>query len=305
MKSITHAEEFLRRSQQELHSSLNSLKLEYVAAVRRFAEAARVKRFTALREAIKDLEPQLESELWSEIDGMHLNTEAYNFLISPSGDLEAQSTDIRRVAFQHIRSVIKVTSTRYTPQAAFRAIEIKLARSWLGSTTPATSDSESEIGDDIEGAVRKSINELGFMLRAPITVLATVPFIFGLPIWPWMIQSRSYHLAMDVIYDRYKDEIVDPWIRSLNEEGEKSLIGTIEISSKVAKDLVVSALEREDSRYKRELEGKSKPVDAGRLQHLAATYGNFVAAEEALRQLTVCAKHLSGDATVVSTLSGA
>jgi hypothetical protein len=92
---------------------------------------------------------------------------------------------------------------------------------------------------------------------------------------------------MDVIHNRYKDEIVDPWVRSLNEEGEKSLIGTVEFSSKVAKDLVTSALEREDNRYKRELEGKNKPVDQETLQNLIASYGNLVAAEEALRELFV------------------
>jgi len=184
--------------------------------------------------------------------------------------------------------VIKTTSTRHTAQTAFRAIEEKIARPWLGGPgSPVTSDgeSESDLGDDAEAAVQRSIDELGFMLRAPITMLATVPFVFGLPIWPWMVHSRAYHLGMDVIHDRYRDEIVDPWIRSLKEEGEKSLIGTIEFSSKVAKDLVTSALEREDNRYKRELDGKNKPVDQGTVQHLIAIYGNLVAAEEALREL--------------------
>ena len=97
---------------------------------------------------------------------------------------------------------------------------------------------------------------------------------------------------MDVIHNRYKDEIVDPWIRSLKEEGEKSLIGTIEISSKVAKDLVTSALEREDNRFKREREGKNKPVDQRTVQYLISIYGNLVAAEEALKELFIRVKDL-------------
>ena len=125
------------------------------------------------------------------------------------------------------------------------------------------------------------------MLRAPITALATVPFAFGLPIWSWRVRSRAYHLGMDVIHNRYKDEIVDPWVKSLTEEGERSLIETIELSSKVAKELLISALEREDNRYKRELEGKTKPVDLDTINHLIATYGNLVAAEEALRELFI------------------
>ena len=131
------------------------------------------------------------------------------------------------------------------------------------------------------------------MLRAPITVLATLPFVFGLPIWPWMIYSRAYHLEMDVIYNRYKDEIVSPWVRSLKEEGEKSLIGTIELSSTVAKELVTSALTREDKRYNRELEGKGKPMNQGAVQRLITNYGNLVAAEAALAELLVHIKEMA------------
>ena len=47
------------------------------------------------------------------------------------------------------------------------------------------------------------------------------------------------------------------------------------------------ALEREDNRYKRELDGKSEPVDQGTVQHLIAISGNLVAAEEALRELFI------------------
>jgi len=181
-----------------------------------------------------------------------------------------------------------MTATRNTTQTTFRVIEGKPARPWLGPGSPVTSDGESESdqGGDAEATVQRSIDELGFMLRAPITMLATVPSVFGLPIWPRKVNSRAYHLDMDVIHNRYKDDIVDPWIRGLKEEGEKSLIGTIEASSKVAKDLVTSALERENNRYKRELEGKNKPVDQGTVQHLIAIYGNLVAAEEALRELS-------------------
>jgi len=97
---------------------------------------------------------------------------------------------------------------------------------------------------------------------------------------------------MSVVYNRYKDEIVDPWIKSLKEEGEKSVIGTIELSSKVARELVTSALEREDNRYKRELEEKAKPMDVETVQHLVAMYGNLVAAAEALRELFIRVKDL-------------
>ena len=185
--------------------------------------------------------------------------------------------------------MIRTTETRHTAQTAFRAIEERLARPWLGSVSSATYGGSSETvdNDDVEVAVQRSIHDLGFMLRAPIAVLATVPFVFGLPIWPWMVHSRAYHLGMDVIYDRYKDMILNPWIRSLKEEGEKSLIGTIELSSHVARELVTSALTREDKRYNRELDGKNKPIDQDAVQHLITGYGNLVAAEAALMELVV------------------
>ena len=69
MKSVAHAEEFLRLSQRELHSSLNALKLEYVATIRRLAETAKEKRFKALRDAIKHLDPRLQPKLREEIIG--------------------------------------------------------------------------------------------------------------------------------------------------------------------------------------------------------------------------------------------
>ena len=69
MKTVTHAEEFLRSSQRELHSTLNTVKLEYVTTIRKLAEAAKDKRFKALRDAIKRLDPQLQPKLREAIVG--------------------------------------------------------------------------------------------------------------------------------------------------------------------------------------------------------------------------------------------
>ena len=192
--------------------------------------------------------------------------------------------------------MIRITKTHHTAQALFRAIEERLALPWLGNVRPATNSGSGETvdNDDVEEAVQRSINDLGFMLRAPIAVLATVPFVFGLPIWPWMVHSRAYHLEMDVISNRYRDKIISPWIRSLKEEGERSLIGTIKLSSQVARELVTYTLAREDQRYNRELDGKNKSIDQGAVQHLITGYGNLVAAEAALTTLVVHIKETAG-----------
>ena len=288
MKTVAHAEEFLRSSQRELHASLNALKSEYVSGIRTLAERAKDERFQTLRDGIKHLDPRLQPELHKEIVGTYPFLEsnrARKVLIIISDDLESQSISIRKVAFQQIR---KAADTRHTAQTAFRAIEKALARALLGPVTPSTSDAKSEaVDNDVEAAAQQCFDDLGFMLRAPIAALATLPFVFGLPIWPWMTYSRAYHLEMDVIYNRYKDEITNPWVRSLKEEGEKSLIGTIELSSKVAEDLVDSALKREDNRFNRELERMDKPIDQGAVQYLITSYGNLVAAEAALAELLI------------------
>jgi len=69
VKTVAHAEEFLRLSQRELHSALNNVKSEYVTAIRKLAETAKDKRFKALRDAIKLLDPKLQPKLREAIVG--------------------------------------------------------------------------------------------------------------------------------------------------------------------------------------------------------------------------------------------
>ena len=73
MKTVAHAEEFLRLSQRELHSALNTVKLEYVTTIRKLAETAKDKRFKALRDAIKLLDPRLQPKLREAIVGMWIS----------------------------------------------------------------------------------------------------------------------------------------------------------------------------------------------------------------------------------------
>ena len=69
MRTVAHAEEFLRLSQRELHAALNTVKLEYVTTIRKLAETAKDKRFKALRDAIKLLDPRLQPKLREAIVG--------------------------------------------------------------------------------------------------------------------------------------------------------------------------------------------------------------------------------------------
>lgn len=120
------------------------------------------------------------------------------------------------------------------------------------------------------------------MLRAPITAMATLPFVFGLPIWPWITHQQSYHLRIDFLETQYKEQIVDPWIRSLKEDAEKSLVGTISASSQVARAAVENVLRRENARYQRENDFKNLPSRAGMVQHMVALSSSLWAADSAL-----------------------
>ena len=73
VKKIAHAEEFLRLSQRELHSALNTLEVEYVTSIRQLAEAAKHKRFKALRDAINLLDLRLQPKLREAIVGTRIS----------------------------------------------------------------------------------------------------------------------------------------------------------------------------------------------------------------------------------------
>ena len=103
------------------------------------------------------------------------------------------------------------------------------------------------------------------------------------------LPNRQYSIKSDTLHDRFKDEIVDPWIRKLKEEGEKTLLGTTEARLKAAKDLMTSALLERADRCKRTLEETEKDVLAGEenVPWFTAVRSNLLAAEGALTEFSV------------------
>jgi len=237
--------------------------------------------------------------LVSTLDWYSMLSETDSRLVA---ELESRSFDIRELAYQEIKKAIKKFSTRYTAKTAFQTIEAQIARLWLSPPSEddqvdsksdtdrlvAAEDTQHFTDEDsnVEAAARRTIDGLGFMLRAPITVMVTITWTLGAPVWVFMSKSRTYHLDMDVIHQQYKDQIVQPWLESLNSEGERTLLGVIRLSSNAARDSLNSALEREGTRYQRELETKQKPLDQEVVEHLVAAYVNLLAAEEALQELS-------------------
>ena len=102
---------------------------------------------------------------------------------------------------------------------------------------------------------------------------------------PLSLFNRQYYIEIDTLHDRFKGEIIDPWIRKLKEEGEKTLSGITETSFKAAKDWMFHALAEREYRCEQELEKKVMLVGEERVERLTAMYGNLLAAEEALGEL--------------------
>ena len=94
--------------------------------------------------------------------------------------------------------------------------------------------------------------------------------------------SRQYCIEIDTLYDRFKGEIIHPWIRELKEEGEATLLGTTGMSYTAAKDWMTSALHEKELRCKQELDKKETLDGEERVERLTAVYSNLLAAEEAL-----------------------
>jgi hypothetical protein len=305
--SKAHAEEFLRLSQGELHVQLDALKTEYVAAVRRLGEEARSFRINTLRDALQR-DTALQAELRDDIIGESLPLCS----ISSGADshlrfvivveLESQSIDIRELAYQEIKKAIRKSFTWLAAKMAFQTNEARIARLWLG--LPKTENDEVAAGSDskaqadardiqpftdedsmVEAAAQRTLDNLGFMLRAPIIAAAVMGIALAYATPLFVLQSPTYHLSMDVIHQQYKDHIVQPWLESLNKEGERTLLGVIRLSSDAARDLLNNSLEREETRYQRELETKQRPPDQEAVENLVAAFVNLLAAEEALQEL--------------------
>ena len=104
--------------------------------------------------------------------------------------------------------------------------------------------------------------------------------------------NRQYSIEIDTLHDQFKDRVIDPWIRKLKEEGEKTLLGTTEARLRVAKNLMTSSLVEKEDRCKRKLEETQEDNLAAEedLAWFTAICSNLWAAEGALTELS---EHLS------------
>jgi signal recognition particle GTPase len=176
---LADAEMFLFAAQKCLSTSLSKLKRQFASNVRELANRSRQKQFEVLKKLIQDsIDEDVQPELKDEI----------------IDDLEDRGVSVETLVFSSIRRrVVKTIEQRHTASSAFSAIENAIASPFLRSSK----DSGALLGDlEDEEAIEqeertKAVEQLGFMLRAPIAVAASIPFVLGAGIWPFITKVHS------------------------------------------------------------------------------------------------------------------
>ena len=184
---MADAKEFLRSSQGDLHIQLRALKAEYVDAVRRLGQEAKSFRIATLRDALENA-TAIQAEIRDDVI-----VSIFQSLFDVVGtdchliaELESRSFDIQEFAYQDIKAVIRKRVPRYTAKKTFQTIEARIARLWLeppseeyqvasGSDPqhhggPGHTQHYTDKDTNVEAAVQREIDGLGFMLRASTTV---------------------------------------------------------------------------------------------------------------------------------------
>jgi hypothetical protein len=169
---------------------LSKLKKQYVGTVRTLANKTRASLFNSLKKTIQetirdDIQPELKEEIIDELD--------------------ERSDSVEKLVISNIRrQVVRTVATRHDARSAYHAIEEKLAQPFFASrdkglyTLPTTgSDSSQNLNEEeidmlVEEERSKRMKELGFMLRAPIAVVAAIPWVLGAGIWPFMAKVNVF-----------------------------------------------------------------------------------------------------------------
>ncbi|KAH7927605.1 hypothetical protein BV22DRAFT_1127292 [Leucogyrophana mollusca] len=290
----SHVELFLRSVQEAMNASLLRIKRDYVKFVRELADRSRAERIETLNAVVRGLADDLSQ---NQVIGDIIHR------------LADYGHDTKSLLLPNVRNpVVQTISTRHNASTAYRAIEKVIAAPLLRTSTTTvesprsavfdvtrTKSKESDLSDALIDAQSRQtdVDELGFMLRAPIAAIATIPWLLGSVIWPFMIESKSYVINQSALTQKLQDSIIKPYLGGLEAEGSTTLEAVIFKSSLAARAAVIDALEAEEMRFRREQEQKEELEEQQRTSQLAVADScttillNLLAAEAALRQLQV------------------
>jgi hypothetical protein len=165
-------------AQRKMAVNLTAVKQKFVSNVRLLANRSREEHFQSLQQTIRDsiqntLQPALKEDILDE-------------LLSRGVSAEALTTSFVKQKPMSTRKI------RYGPADAFRALENKIASPFIKGSALVSRlrAADDESNDPAADASTDGVEQLGFMLRAPIAVLAAIPFVLGSPIWPLITRVR-------------------------------------------------------------------------------------------------------------------
>jgi len=132
-------------------------------------------------------------------------------------------------------------------------------------------------------------SELGFMIRAPIAVLATIPLLLGSFVWPWIVHKRKFVINKDVLAIHFQDQIQKPFFSDIKKEAEKTVEFVITRSSQLAQKIVNESLQEEQARFDREnvLKNLSVQDTISLAVDTVSSFWSLSATEAALQELQV------------------
>ncbi|KLO16285.1 hypothetical protein SCHPADRAFT_901671 [Schizopora paradoxa] len=276
------AEEFLKEVQLGAVDVLTKAKKDLVEFVRTLASKAHAVYFKSLREKIKThmTDDKLQVALKEDI----------------ITELSEKGASIENLTMVNIRQkVMHTIAVRHTGASAYRAIQDAVAKPFLKQRpVDAFLEADHDIDEDSEKSTvgsrdgdgrRRSVDDLGFMLRAPITVVASLSWLLGSGVWPFMKQSEKIVMDKQEFMEQLQKQLLARIFENLQKEGQVTLAAMMDSSWTAAKSVVEDELKSEEQRYGSEGTLKSKPVSEEKLAASLAALLNFVAAESAMAKL--------------------
>ncbi|OBZ66419.1 Clamp-binding protein CrfC [Grifola frondosa] len=257
--SVSTAEMFLQQVQIDLNRSLSKLKRDFVSFVRRLANMSREEHFASLRSKIQvfisnDVQAELKEEIIDELNERGATVETLTL------------SSIRR------KMMHTVATSRFRVSLVAR-------------------DDREAIPEAFTGGERQDVEyeQLGFMLRAPIAVIAAVPWLLGSAIWPFMKRTEKLVLNKQAFLEELDNHVIRPFFDALQQEGQTTLEEMMVKSSDAARNAVKDALAMEEQRYERD--PQQRPTSTAAVALTVGTLLNFIASEAALLKLQ---KYLKG-----------
>ncbi|KLO15519.1 hypothetical protein SCHPADRAFT_938629 [Schizopora paradoxa] len=138
---------------------------------------------------------------------------------------------------------------------------------------------------DIRSFIAKDFDSLGFMVKGPVTAIAAFSWAISAGVWPFMYRLKAFEIKKAEITRTFDAEVVNTFLKSLKQEGEKTLEGVLRVSAEGAKAAVEDVLMKEETRYQIERSKKEQPADKRIVAETLACFINFQAADSAMFKL--------------------